>query len=334
MKMLTTRMWVLALTLATGGAAVAQDYPDVPDDPAAQAQVAPEVQEAAPPSQTPTMQGFQDALSPYGQWVQTPDYGRVWIPAASDGPFLPFTHGHWVWTTSGWSWMGDEPWAWAPYHYGRWVRLADYGWGWVPGYTWAPAWVTFRFGPSYVGWAPIGYGDDYDASWSFVSYDVFCPRDGYAVNVWEHRYDRDFVRRHAWGETQPGMRSGPPVNYVAGRVGHPVHPVAVRPGVPQPHYGALPRPGHLGPAPVDRPGRARPAPVTAQRPVPVPHASYVPQRNVAPAPRPQPVSRPPAYQAPRVAQAPRPAPVVRQPTVQARSHATPSRPAARPAFRR
>jgi hypothetical protein len=42
-----------------------------------------------------------------------------------------------------------------PYHYGTWVWESGYGWVWIPGTVWAPAWVTWCYGDSYVGWAPI-----------------------------------------------------------------------------------------------------------------------------------------------------------------------------------
>ena len=52
----------------------------------------------------------------------------------------------------------NEPFAWAVYHYGRWGYDEDYGWFWVPGDTWAPAWVQWRYSDDYVGWAPVGPG--------------------------------------------------------------------------------------------------------------------------------------------------------------------------------
>src|SRR5690606_30832615 len=45
---------------------------------------------------------------------------------------------------------------WAPFHYGRWVHTPHRGWGWVPGYEWGPAWVDWRSGGGYYGWAPMG----------------------------------------------------------------------------------------------------------------------------------------------------------------------------------
>ncbi|HXO42039.1 MAG TPA: DUF6600 domain-containing protein, partial [Thermoanaerobaculia bacterium] len=44
---------------------------------------------------------------------------------------------------------------WATYHYGRWAYDSDYGWEWIPGYEWGPAWVAWRNGGGYIGWAPL-----------------------------------------------------------------------------------------------------------------------------------------------------------------------------------
>src|SRR5689334_22089300 len=86
-----------------------------------------------------SFQVFYDDLSPYGQWVNDPYYGYVWVP--SMGPdFRPFyTGGHWVYTEYGNMWVSDYPWGWAPFHYGRWVYDDSYGWTWIPGNTWGPA---------------------------------------------------------------------------------------------------------------------------------------------------------------------------------------------------
>src|SRR5258708_33181824 len=51
--------------------------------------------------------------------------------------------------------MSEEPFGWATYHYGRWARIRGVGWVWVPGSEWAPAWVSWRRSPDYVGWAPL-----------------------------------------------------------------------------------------------------------------------------------------------------------------------------------
>src|SRR5690606_4283510 len=38
---------------------------------------------------------------------------------------------------------------------GRLVYPSYRGWGWVPGYEWGPAWVEWRSGNGYYGWAPM-----------------------------------------------------------------------------------------------------------------------------------------------------------------------------------
>ncbi|HPH29880.1 MAG TPA: hypothetical protein PLA87_23715, partial [Pseudomonadota bacterium] len=123
---------------------------------------------------------FQDTLAPYGQWVETAQYGQVWQPSAAavGSDFSPyFSGGRWQLTDYGWTWVSDYSWGWAPFHYGRWITLGGQGWAWVPGRVWGPAWVHWRTGGGYAGWAPLpprgvriaspmmGYGRHY---WNFV----------------------------------------------------------------------------------------------------------------------------------------------------------------------
>lgn len=104
-------------------------------------------------------QTFYDELDPYGDWMEYPDYGYVWVPNAG-GDFRPYeTNGHWVWSDDyEWMWVSDYDWGWAPFHYGRWMQDPYYGWIWVPGYEWSPAWVAWRDGGDYYGWAPLRPG--------------------------------------------------------------------------------------------------------------------------------------------------------------------------------
>src|SRR5665647_1119392 len=67
-----------------------------------------------------SFQVFYDELSPYGYWVDNPDYGYVWVPNVAPG-FTPYgSNGYWVFTNEGWTWVSNYPWGWAPFHYGRW----------------------------------------------------------------------------------------------------------------------------------------------------------------------------------------------------------------------
>ena len=70
-----------------------------------------------------SFQTFYDQLGDQGTWVQTDDYGYVFQPNVSDPDWAPYTDGHWVYTDVGWTWVSDEPWGWATYHYGRWANI-------------------------------------------------------------------------------------------------------------------------------------------------------------------------------------------------------------------
>ena len=100
---------------------------------------------------------FYNRLQPDGQWFNDATYGSVWQPkiASTDQQWRPYTDGRWVYTDRGWTWISNENFGWATYHYGRWARLSERGWVWVPGSTWAPAWVSWRQSDDYVGWAPL-----------------------------------------------------------------------------------------------------------------------------------------------------------------------------------
>ncbi len=97
---------------------------------------------------------FYTPLSAAGVWVDIGGRGRCWHPAHISVDWRPYCVGHWVWTDCGWYWASDEPWAWACYHYGWWTLDPVYGWVWVPGVEWAPAWVYWRVGGGFIGWAP------------------------------------------------------------------------------------------------------------------------------------------------------------------------------------
>mgnify|MGYP007078508401 CR=1 FL=1 len=100
---------------------------------------------------------FYSALDRDGEWIETPEYGTVWQPyvAQRNETWRPYTLGRWVYTDYGWTWVSDEPFGWAVYHYGRWTRLVGIGWVWVPGHLWAPSWVSWRQTDDYIGWAPL-----------------------------------------------------------------------------------------------------------------------------------------------------------------------------------
>ncbi|MGD0709616.1 MAG: DUF6600 domain-containing protein [Bacteroidales bacterium] len=132
-------------------------------------------------------QVFYDDLSPYGTWVDIPNYGYVWSPDVYPG-FTPYaTNGYWVLTNAGWTWVSDYPWGWAPFHYGRWYTDDTYGPIWIPGNEWGPGWVSWRKSNDYYGWAPMEPG---------VSIGMAYGNDYYPEhNHWTIMHGRDFGRR-------------------------------------------------------------------------------------------------------------------------------------------
>src|SRR6266702_2037278 len=122
---------------------------------------------------------FYTKLEPYGGWIETSDYGYVWQPRETESSrsWRPYTNGRWVYTDAGWTWISEEPFGWATYHYGRWTRLRGIGWVWVPGDEWAPAWVSWRVSNDYVGWAPLPPEAQFEArvgirNWADNYYDI------------------------------------------------------------------------------------------------------------------------------------------------------------------
>ncbi len=150
------------------------------------------------PAAVATMPGAED-LAASGSWQPSPQYGTVWYPQVAPD-WVPYRDGHWAYVTPwGWTWVDDEPWGYAPFHYGRWVQTGE-RWGWAPAYVgqggvgngggysdqgyeepvYAPALVTFLDvgvgvatglaigsalhrdrGHDRTGWAPLGWDQPY-----------------------------------------------------------------------------------------------------------------------------------------------------------------------------
>jgi hypothetical protein len=123
---------------------------------------------------SPSLTGYED-LEGQGDFVESSDYGTVWYPRGVPDDWAPYRYGHWAsvypW---GWTWIDDQPWGFAPFHYGRWVQV-DGRWGWVPGQptaepVYAPALVAFIGGAAFggggaVGWIPLGPDEVYRPSY-------------------------------------------------------------------------------------------------------------------------------------------------------------------------
>jgi Family of unknown function (DUF6600) len=113
---------------------------------------------------------FAASLAPSGSWHVSTSFGRVWIPRVKEIGWHPYTHGHWVYSDFGWTWVSDYEWGAITYHYGTWAIDPELGWAWIPGYVWAPAWVVFRTGSTYIGWAPVQPSFSIGTPFSFSDY--------------------------------------------------------------------------------------------------------------------------------------------------------------------
>jgi hypothetical protein len=149
---------------------------------------------------------FYSDLAPYGDWVLVEAHGWVWIPWDVPVGWRPYSHGRWVYTPDGWTWVSDWAWGWAPFHYGRWTWHHRYGWVWIPDGVWAPAWVAWRSGPGWIGWAPLPPG----VSWrvgiglDFGSVDLTL---AVGSHWWVFVDERDFVDPHPWRRAYPMPRN-------------------------------------------------------------------------------------------------------------------------------
>jgi len=131
---------------------------------------------------SPEVVGFED-LDDYGDWRADPAYGNIWFPNRVDAGWAPYHVGHWAWISPwGWTWVDDNSWGYAPFHYGRWISVGG-RWGWVAGPpaeppVYAPALVVFIGGGpggwgGNVGWFALGprevYVPSYHVSEAYVN---------------------------------------------------------------------------------------------------------------------------------------------------------------------
>jgi hypothetical protein len=105
----------------------------------------------------PDLQTYGPEFDQNGTWQYEPTYGNVWYPTAVGADWRPYYDGYWSsYPSYGWTWIGYERWAWPTHHYGRW-GYARSRWFWIPGRSFAAAWVSWGTAPDYVSWCPLGY---------------------------------------------------------------------------------------------------------------------------------------------------------------------------------
>ena len=131
-----------------------------------------------------------DDLDAWGDWAETAEYGALWTPRSVAIDWAPYRSGHWVWVAPwGWSWVGHEPWGFAPFHYGRWVQHRG-RWSWAPGAhvarpIYAPALVSWRSDPGVS--LSLSFGRAPASGWfPLAPHEVYVP---------VHRSSPDYARR-------------------------------------------------------------------------------------------------------------------------------------------
>ena len=189
------------------------------------------------------------ALGAFGRWVPHGRWGEVWIPAHRATNWQPYRTGHWVYTDEwGWYWVAaadEADWGWVTYHYGRWAFDRELGWFWIPGDEWAPAWVIWRRGGQYAGWAPLPPDDMVDTYWDdpqvwmFVqlrnliaplAYTVLLPRTQRTIYIRETVVVNRTVNLRDRGQ-RIAVNPGIPASAVAGATRRSLRTADVRPRV-------------------------------------------------------------------------------------------------------
>src|SRR5256714_12497459 len=109
-----------------------------------------------------------DDLDDYGDWQYVSDYGYCWHPRVNTD-WAPYDSGNGTMDYPyGLRWVSNEPWGYAPYHYGRWAYASN-EWVWVPQAvstypSYSPALVAFiPLGQSSAAWVALGPSDPYVA---------------------------------------------------------------------------------------------------------------------------------------------------------------------------
>jgi hypothetical protein len=171
-----------------------------------------------------SLQSFYDELSPYGTWIQDSQYGYVWRPDVDQGEFRPYyTNGRWVMTEYGNTWVSNYDWGWAPFHYGRWVYNRYNQWVWIPDTVWGPAWVSWRTGGGYYGWAPMGPGMHINVNFNIPDlWWVFVPHRSIYYSNFPRYYSRRNVTiihnttiiNHVYSRNSRNYYTGPRVDEI------------------------------------------------------------------------------------------------------------------------
>jgi hypothetical protein len=131
----------------------------------------------------PDVVGYED-LDDQGSWQPT-SYGYMWFPRGLQPGWAPYQQGHWAYVPPwGYTWVDDNAWGFAPFHYGRWASVNG-AWGWVPAPPPVPGAVYVRpiYAPALVAWVGAG---------ATIAWFALGPREVYVPS---YPVSRDYVNR-------------------------------------------------------------------------------------------------------------------------------------------
>jgi hypothetical protein len=95
-------------------------------------------------------------LDDHGRWEYSREYDtHVWVPYVASS-WRPYYNGYWSDVYGSMIWVGHDPFSWVTMHYGRWGWDIGFGWHWIPGRYFAPAWVAWTVTDALFGWIPLG----------------------------------------------------------------------------------------------------------------------------------------------------------------------------------
>ena len=161
---------------------------------------------------------YADSLDGYGDWVEIVDVGWCWRPRLTVAGWRPYWRGHWGPYRGGMTWVSYDPFGYVTHHYGRWGWNGVYGWYWIPGVYYSPAWVAWNIVDTLFGWAPLGYynrpvywgynGWNHDC-WIVVDYRHIHSRNIYNYSRWDNNIGKLFPAHQPNRGLTPAWRQGP-----------------------------------------------------------------------------------------------------------------------------
>jgi len=139
---------------------------------------------------------YSDELDGSGDWTYVDDCASwCWRPRGLEADWRPYWNGRWGCYPGGMTWVSYEPWGYLTHHYGRWGWRGGFGWYWIPGVYFAPAWVAWQTEDAYFGWAPLGWHNE-PCSWGHNSWG-----GGHCWNVVQVNFINDrHIHNHIYGD--------------------------------------------------------------------------------------------------------------------------------------